>query len=92
MFLRTPSDIGAFIRERRKNLKLNQAALAKRLGVSRQWIAQLERGHARAELGLVLRTIDELGIELDARVRDFRRERPGAIDIDAIAANAKTKR
>ena len=38
MRLRTPADFGAAIREQRRVLDLDQAALARRVGVSRQWI------------------------------------------------------
>jgi y4mF family transcriptional regulator len=88
MFVRTPADLGAVIRDRRKQLKLDQATFAKRIGVSRQWIIEIERGHARAELGLVLRAIDALDIRLDAIV-DQAKRRPSAVDIDAIVAKAK---
>ncbi len=54
MFVRTPADLGAVIRDRRKQLKLDQAAFAKRIGVSRYWVILIERGHLRAELGLVI--------------------------------------
>ena len=45
MLVRTPADLGAVIRDRRKQLKLDQAALAKQIGVSRQWVIEIERGH-----------------------------------------------
>lgn len=44
MRVRTPVDLGAVIRTRRKQLKLDQAALAKRIGVSRYWVIMIERG------------------------------------------------
>jgi y4mF family transcriptional regulator len=89
MRVRTPADLGAVIRDRRKQLKLDQAALAKRIGVSRYWVIMIERGHARAELALVLRALDALNIQLDATITETKR-RPGAVDIDAILAKAKT--
>jgi HTH-type transcriptional regulator/antitoxin HipB len=92
MFVRTPADLGAVIRERRKHLKLNQAVFAKQIGVSRQWIIELERGHTRAELGLVLRALEALNIRLDTGVDQTGREPSGAVDIDAIIANAKRTR
>jgi HTH-type transcriptional regulator/antitoxin HipB len=92
MFVRTPADLGAVIRERRKHLKLNQAVFAKQIGVSRQWIIELEHGHTRAELGLVLRALDALNIRLDTGVDQTGREPSGAVDIDAIIANAKRVR
>jgi len=89
MHIRTPADLGAVIRDRRKQLKLDQAALAKRIGVSRQWVIEIERGHPRAELGLVLRAIGALDIRLDAGADQESRPSSGAIDIDAIVAKAK---
>jgi len=91
MFIRTPTDLGAFIRDRRKQLKLDQAAFARRIGVSRQWIIWIERGHPRAELALVLRALDALDIQLDASTAEPRR-RSGAVDIDDIVARARKSR
>jgi HTH-type transcriptional regulator / antitoxin HipB len=88
MFVRTPADLGAVIRDRRKQLKLDQAAFAKRIGVSRYWVILIERGHTRAELALVLRALDALDIKLDATI-DQAKRRTGAVDIDAIVAKAK---
>ena len=88
MLVRTPADLGAIIRDRRKQLKLDQAAFAKRIGVSRQWVIEIEQGHARAELGLVLRAMDALNIQIDTNI-DQTMRRPSAVDIDAIVAKAK---
>jgi HTH-type transcriptional regulator/antitoxin HipB len=88
MRARTPADLGAVIRDRRKQLKLDQAAFAKRIGVSRQWVIEIERGHPRAELGLVLRALDALDIQIDTTI-DQTKRRKGTVDIDAIVAKAK---
>jgi y4mF family transcriptional regulator len=61
MRFRTPEDLGILLRERRTALGLSQAALAERVGVSRQWIVDLEQGKPRLEIGLVLRTAEALG-------------------------------
>ena len=89
MLVRTPADLGAVIRDRRKQLKLDQATLAKRIGASRQWVIEIERGHPRAELGLVLRALDVLGIAIDAG--DQAKRTAGVVDIDAIVAKAKKR-
>jgi y4mF family transcriptional regulator len=89
MLVRTPADLGAVIRDRRKQLKLDQAGFAKQIGVSRQWVIEIERGHARAELGLVLRAADALNLRLDASIEETNRRRPSTVDIDAIVAKAK---
>jgi HTH-type transcriptional regulator/antitoxin HipB len=91
MLTRTPADLGAVIRDRRKHLKRNQASLANEIGVSRQWLIELEHGHPRAELGLVLRVLDALGINLDADIAQAKTPRPGTVDINAIVAKAKKK-
>jgi HTH-type transcriptional regulator / antitoxin HipB len=88
MLVRTPADLGAAIRDRRKQLKLDQATFAKRIGASRQWVIEIERGHPRAELGLALRALDVLDIHLDTKVDQGKRF-PAADDIDAILAKAR---
>ena len=90
MLIRTPADLGAAVRDRRRQLGLDQATLAKRIGVSRQWIIAIERGRSRAELGLVLRALDALGVRLDAGAgesRDHATTPP--VDIDAIVSAAR---
>lgn len=67
--LKTPADLGNVIRQRRKALGWDQARLAQETGVSRQWIIDIEKGKPRAELQLVLRALNVLGIELDATAR-----------------------
>jgi HTH-type transcriptional regulator / antitoxin HipB len=56
--------IAAAVRGRRLSLGLSQAQLADRARVSRQWISEFEAGKQTAELGLVLRLIDALGLRL----------------------------
>lgn len=60
----SPVELGLVIRERRRQLGLDQRALAERVGVSRQWIVQVERGKPRAEIGLLLQTLRALGLSL----------------------------
>lgn len=91
MLTRTAADLGAVIRDRRKRLKLDQSTLAKQVGVSRQWLIEVEHGHPRAELGLILRVLDALGIKLDADSNPSagRSAPKTAVDLDAIVAKAK---
>jgi HTH-type transcriptional regulator / antitoxin HipB len=91
MLIRTPADLGALIRGRRKELGLDQAGLAERIGVNRKWVIGIERGRARAELGIVLRALGALGIRLDAIT-----DKPSAksvsvpsINIDDIVTTAR---
>jgi HTH-type transcriptional regulator / antitoxin HipB len=62
--LRTPTDIGALIKDRRRALGIDQAELAERIGVGRLWVNQVERGKPGASLGLVLRALAALELEL----------------------------
>jgi HTH-type transcriptional regulator / antitoxin HipB len=90
MRVRTPKDIGLVIRERRRELGLDQAELARRVGVSRQWLVEIEGGKARAELGLVLRTLREL--DLDAWIGDMPVSEPhpaAAIDLNRVIERAR---
>ena len=82
MYIRTPRDFGLVIRDRRRNLKLSQTDLARKVGVGRQWIVGVERGKPRAELGLVLRTFTALGLSLTL---DSGARFPGFRDDDGIA-------
>ena len=64
MFIRTPADLGAAIRERRRTLNLSQGELAKRAGVGRQWLVAVEHGKPGAELAMVLRVLDAISMPL----------------------------
>lgn len=97
MNVRTPSDLGMLIRERRKKLGLDQQELAKKVGVSRLWVIEIEKGKPRAEIGLVMRTLLALDLQLDVATEPAATpvKRTGAIavpDIDAIVRNARKRR
>ena len=92
-----PAEVGRSIRDRRRALGLDQATLAKRVGVSRQWIVEVERGKERAEIGLVLRTLAALGLEVTLSPRAARRKSPevfapGMVDLDAIIDGARGRK
>jgi HTH-type transcriptional regulator / antitoxin HipB len=65
MKIRSIRDLAAAVRGRRRDLCLSQAELAVRAGVSRKWIYQFEAGKPTAELRLILRVLDALGLVLD---------------------------
>ena len=94
MRIRTPIDLGAVIRDRRKKLQLDQKSLAAKVGVSRQWIVEVEKGKPGAEIGLVLRTIEALGInlEVDEARKVAAQTSPPPVDIDSIVAAARQRR
>ena len=66
--------VGNQIAERRKTLKLSQAALARKAGVSRATLDALENGRA-GELGFskVTRLLAALGLELTLQTANSRR-------------------
>jgi HTH-type transcriptional regulator/antitoxin HipB len=65
MRIRTATDLGAFIRERRTKLGMDQIVLAKKAGTSRKWLVEVEQGKPGAEIGLILRTLKSLEISID---------------------------
>lgn len=85
--LRTPADIGALLRDRRKALGLDQAELADRIGVSRLWVNQVERGKPGASLGLVLRALAAVGVNLTA-ASGVAPDHPATEPVDAPDINA----
>ena len=87
MIVKNPNELGHLVRDYRSRNRLTQADLAARVGVSRKWIIDLEGGKRTADLSLVLRTLNALGIELDARDRSARLAAKPS-DIDAIVERA----
>ncbi len=65
MRARTPTDVGNVVRARRNEVRLSQEELARRAGVSRPWLAHVEAGHPRAELGKLLSLLAELRLTVD---------------------------
>lgn len=96
MLIRTPVDLGLIIRQQRRRLGLTQTDLSARVGVGRQWLVAIEQGKARAELGLVLRTLAALDLTLIAaganEAATGKDSDPTPIDLDAVVAAAKQRR
>ena len=89
MFIRTPADLGAAIRDRRKSLGLSQSELAKRAGVGRQWLVAVERGKPGVELALVLRVLDTLDMPLMTSTLPSATTGVAGVNLDAIIASAR---
>ena len=81
-------DLGAAIRDRRVALGLDQAELANRVGVSRAWIIDIEKGKPRASVELVLRTLHILGVQFITNTVSS----DTTTDIDTVFANLKNRR
>ena len=67
MEIRTPQDLGASVRGRRRMLNLSQAQVAKTARVSRPWLSEFEAGKPTAEVGRVLAVLSALEFTLDLR-------------------------
>lgn len=84
----TIRDVAAAVRGRRQTLGLTQADVARRARVSRQWISEFESGKPTAELALVIRLLDALGLYFSLESRDATKgpQPPvvGTIDLDAL--------
>ncbi|MBK9387893.1 MAG: helix-turn-helix transcriptional regulator [Planctomycetes bacterium] len=92
MRIRTAKDLGLLAREQRKRRGWGQAELAERVGVSRQWVVAFEGGKPGVELGLVLRTLHELGLELEIGGGEQSGGAPAlesAVDLDALLERAR---
>ena len=94
MRVRSAAELGALIRGRRRELGLDQSTLAQRVGVSRQWIIEVEQGKPRAAVGLVLRALNALGVLLDARNEPSRKAKSSGaqVDLDALIDAARKPR
>ena len=98
MSIRTPSDLGALIRERRTKLGLDQSSLATKAGTSRKWLIEVENGKPSAEIGLVSRTLKALGLTLTiaaaatGTARKRTQSATGTVDIDRIIDSLKRPR
>jgi HTH-type transcriptional regulator/antitoxin HipB len=94
MLVRTPLELGLIIRDRRRTCGLSQGQLAEKAGVGRQWLVAVEHGKARAEIGLILRTLAALGLTLaiDGEDHDSKggsHDDIEPVDIDAVISSFK---
>lgn len=64
MNTRTPKQLGAVIRARRKELKVTQKDLAMTCGTGLRFISDIEKGKPTCQIGKVLKVIQALGLEL----------------------------
>lgn len=88
MVVRTAAELGLLIRARRQELGLDQQTLATRIGASRLWVIEFEKGKPRAEIGLVLRALTALELRVDVALEPVSSD---LADIDAVV-NASRKR
>jgi HTH-type transcriptional regulator/antitoxin HipB len=91
MLIKTPKEIGLLVRDQRKARGWTQDVFAQRLGVSRLWVLQLEQGKSTAQIGLVLRALNELDVpvQVDLSPKD-KSKSYGGIDLDSIIRETAT--
>lgn len=93
--VRVTNDLATSIRGRRLELGLTQVELARRAGVARSWLASVERGKPGAEVGLILRLLEALGLSLHVGAPDrdeaaHDRRPTGRVDIDELLERLRT--
>lgn len=84
MRIRTATELGQLVRDRRLARSLSQAELAKAIGgVSRQWVVSLEGGKAQPDFEVAVRILEVLGFAVE--VKDSATDRARSKDaVDAI--------
>jgi transcriptional regulator with XRE-family HTH domain len=68
--VQTPSDLGVVIRALRKSAAVRQDDLAASVGVSKQFASDVEHGKPTAQVGLLMKVLEELGGRLEVEVPD----------------------
>ncbi|RYD61112.1 MAG: transcriptional regulator [Verrucomicrobiaceae bacterium] len=61
--------LGDLVRQRRKELRMNQGSLAMVSGTGLRFISELERGKETCEVGKTLQVLENLGIEITVKPR-----------------------
>jgi HTH-type transcriptional regulator/antitoxin HipB len=69
--LRNAEQLGMAIRLQRKAKGLSQSGLAELMGVERKWVLRLEAGNPKAELGLILKMFNVLGLRASLGGKDL---------------------
>jgi HTH-type transcriptional regulator / antitoxin HipB len=79
-------DLAAVARGRRRELGLSQTELARRAGVSRQWVSAFEAGKPGAELRLVIDLLGALDLRLlvDDGGPASKPDAGAGVDLDAL--------
>jgi HTH-type transcriptional regulator/antitoxin HipB len=89
MVIKSSAELGHLVRDFRTRRGLTQARLAADVGVSRKWLIDLEAGKRTADLSLVLRTLNVLGVELDAKGRTSNPIGNSGVDLNALIAQSR---
>ena len=88
MLIRTPTELGAIIRDKRKRLKLDQSTLANRIGVSRQWLIDARAWSSARRVGPRTAGARRFGHSVSTQAADEltknRSSTKSGVDINAI--------
>jgi len=68
MKLQTPSDLARLVKNARNQRNLTQQEVADAVGITRQSLARIERGHGGTSFDTVLLILGHLGIRLEANL------------------------
>lgn len=85
--IRNPEQLGRAVRGKRLEKGLSQIALADQIGVERKWVIHFEAGNPKAELGLVLKVLEVLGLQTtlnDGRRPPAHGSSPGPSRLDEV--------
>lgn len=83
-FMRTAEDVAQVVSTQRRLRGWTQQDLARRAGVGRRFIVDLERGHERAELSKVLGVLRELEVQPLALPAPAATGSMHDVDLDAV--------
>jgi DNA-binding XRE family transcriptional regulator len=72
------SQIAKLIRDRRADLQITQDELARRVGLSRLSIINIEAGRANAKLSTIIGILNVLKVSLEAREKSYERRISGS--------------
>ncbi len=70
MIISNPTEFGAFLKKRRKELGYTQSFLSEFSGLSVSFISDVENGKATVELGKVLTLVSLLGLNCNLEARN----------------------
>lgn len=62
--IKSANDLGNVIRDARRGAELDQATAADLMGVGTRFLGDVERGKPSVRLGLVLKVLERLGLEI----------------------------
>lgn len=65
MWAQSAAEIGRIVATARRHRGLTQTELARALGVTQNWISEIERGKDTAQIGKILGVLSFLGVRLE---------------------------